>query len=214
MAQQQHRRLDIEWVVVDDGAKRTPMTQGQKVIRPNWRWNPGDMTLCRNVSLALEHVTQPKVLFIEDDDYYPPGYVQYMADALDAAALVGQIPARYYNVRTRQYRLVGNDRHASLCQTAMKRTLTSVAQEICEGGSPFIDLALFRAVHNKWLITSAHHQAVGIKGMPGRAGIGFGHRPHPGWYPDTDLAVLRSWIGVDAEVYAQRYSVRIMEPVQ
>jgi hypothetical protein len=42
---------------------------------------------------------------------------------------------------------------------------------------------------------------VGIKGLPGRAGLGVGHRPGTGWTPDPDFVRLRSWIGDDVDSY-------------
>jgi hypothetical protein len=43
-----------------------------------------------------------------------------------------------------------------------------------------------------------------MKGLPGRAGIGIGHRPENNsymWVKDTDLGVLRQWIGEDIGLY-------------
>jgi hypothetical protein len=42
---------------------------------------------------------------------------------------------------------------------------------------------------------------VGIKGLPGRKGLGLGHRPDHRFTPDPDFAKLREWIGADAEHY-------------
>jgi len=47
--------------------------------------------------------------------------------------------------------------------------------------------------------------SVGIKGMPGRAGLGEGHAGHPRYAPDPSLNVLRQWLGPDAGHYARYY---------
>ena len=43
---------------------------------------------------------------------------------------------------------------------------------------------------------------IGVKGLPGCAGLGVGHRPNATWHDDTELKKLRQWVGADAEVYA------------
>lgn len=192
-------RGEIQWIVVDDGPENTEVTMGQTVVRPQPRWRPGEITLARNLLAAIPLVRGEKALFIEDDDWYAPGYIERMSVALDAAPLAGEAPARYYNVATRQYKNCGNTGHASLCQTGLRAELLPSLQRICRRGGKFIDLALWREHREKYLFHAPY--SVGIKGLPGRAGIGIGHRPKPGWAHDPGLAVLRSWIGGDAAAY-------------
>jgi len=187
-----------QWLVVDDVAEATPITMGQTVIRPWPRWS-GESTLGRNILAALPMVTGSKIVFIEDDDYIPPDYLKHMSTMLNAYPLAGEAPARYYNVATRQYRQLRNTAHASLGQTGIQRSLLPTLAAICERERKFIDIPLWRH-HGSigWLTVST---VVGVKGLPGRPGIGIGHRPAGHWPVDGDGSVLRSWIGEDAALY-------------
>jgi hypothetical protein len=114
-------------------------------------------------------------VIVEDDDYYAPGYLTQMAALSDGVSLCGQGFARYYNVRTRRFRQMGNRRHASLAQTAFKADVIPLLRSICERGVPRIDLPLWHEWRgSKRLGEPGGH--VSIKGMPGAAGIGVGHR--------------------------------------
>lgn len=196
---------DVQWIVVDDCNPGTRLHQ-QELIRPEPAWAPGQITLGRNLSAALSKVKHDKILFIEDDDYYGPGYVSEMARALDRSELVGEIAARYYNVEQRRYLEVGNVRHASLCQTGMRASLIPLFESVIDHGDGrgFFDLDLYRRYSSPHFLATRH--VVGMKGLPGRAGIGIGHRPRPGWMPDHDLRILRYWIGADAEAYCHYFA--------
>jgi glycosyltransferase involved in cell wall biosynthesis len=192
---------DVQWLVVDDCDPATTLTMGQELIRPTVRWKPGQNTLGRNLLAALPLAVFDKILFIEDDDYYPPEYLAAMAKLLDSYPIAGEAPARYYNVSTRQFKQLHNGHHASLCQTGIRRELVPSLMRIACREQKFIDIPLWRD-HGRTgpLMPST---AVGMKGMPGRAGIGMGHRPNAGWSDDQKMQTLCAWIGDDAEAYAQ-----------
>jgi hypothetical protein len=141
------------------------------------------------------------VIVIEDDDWYAPEYVQLVVNRLESQPvlhLCGECPSRYYNVRTRCYRLPGNTGHASLCQTAMRLESVPRALDVMTD-DPWVDLQLWSKIKGTLY---EGYSVVGIKGLPGRAGVGIGH--HPGGTPDPELDVLRAWIGDDdAWVYAE-----------
>lgn len=197
-AERQTYRGEIQWLVADDGPVDTPCTMGQTVIRPEPRWNPGQNTQFRNILAMLPLVKFDRIVAWEDDDHYAPTYVETMVRRLDEAALVGEFPSRYYNVRDRRWRDCGNSDHASLCQTAMRAETLPALKRICEQ-QQWIDMALWPRVADKKLFPG--HENVGIKGMPGRPGQVRAHRITIGMSSDPDLSALRSWIGEDAEVY-------------
>jgi hypothetical protein len=201
--QRQTYKGELQWIVVDDGPEPTPMTHGQLAVRPQPRWSPGAITLSRNMLAALPLVLGAKVLFIEDDDYYGPQYLESMSHALDRAALAGQIPARYYNVRSRQYRVIDNVRHASLCQTGIRAEVLQKLELACRAENRFIDLRLWR--ENQGEVAEALG-SLGIKGLPGRPGIGIGHSPSARWIADTDGSWLRNAIGEDAAAYQSYFA--------
>lgn len=200
MARQTYRG-DIQWICVDDVATPTPCTMGQTVIRPVPAWTPGENTLARNLLAAFPHVKHDKVVFWEDDDFYAPGYLQAMADALDRAPLAGEFPACYYNILTRQY-WTGSEHphHASLCQTAIRAEMIPALAEMCKRRRDHIDINFWReSKADKFWVRDAG--CVGIKGLPGRPGIGMGHRPRFWWPHDSDGSMLRAWIGEDVAAY-------------
>ena len=202
----------LQWIVVDDCVPAT--TEPEAIpsrpdwivtwIRPEPFWQPGQNTLARNLLAAIPEVTHDRVLFMEDDDWYAPEYVASMVERLDGAEIAGEVPARYHNVARRMFWSLGNGAHASLAQTAISASALPALAGICrDRGSAFIDVTLWQAIPEpRRRVRSSF--SVGIKGMPGRPGIGSGHRPTgSGWRADPDLSVLRSWIGDDAKFYEE-----------
>lgn len=183
----------VQWIVVDDVEPATPTHLCQTVIRPKPFWKPGtENTLARNLLAGLEAVKAERVLFIEDDEAYLPGYLANMDAMLDEAAVCGQMNSRYYHVGSRRYRTLENRQHASLCQTGIRADVIPRLQQICREGSLGIDLRLWHAPGS----LSHESDVVSMKGLPGRPGIGIGHRPAgSSWRVDVDGIVLREWLG-------------------
>ena len=194
----------IQWVVVDDGRKETHTHFVQQVVRRA----PGEgHTLCANLRAALEPgVLQGEAtLFIEDDDYYSPNYLDLMACALYDHELAGEGLAHYYNVAARRYFIHDNLGHASLCQTGLRPEKYRALRESLDGDNPFVDLRIWATGGTIWR-PSQVPSAVGIKGMPGRGGIGTGHQEIPKEYQkDDDLQVLWTWMNSDADLYRKFY---------
>jgi hypothetical protein len=218
MSRQTYRGT-VQWLVVDDCDPPTALPELEKygtpflnasgcevqVIRPELRWQHGQNTLARNLLAVLDVIRFEKVVFVEDDDWYSADYLEFMSGLLDKHEIVGEAPARYYHVPSRLYRTLPNARHASLCQTGIRADIVPRMREICrEPSGTFIDVRLWEGAPRAGLSDSPGH-CVGMKGLPGRAGIGIGHRPEgrgADWKSDTDRAVLRSWLGnTDAEAY-------------
>lgn len=201
---------ELQWLIADDCDPPTPCTLGQTIVRPTPLWSPGDNTQCRNLMALLPLVRHPKILILEDDDYIAPRYLERMSQYLDSAPLVGEVNAHYYNVATRTYRVIHNLRHASLCQTALRVEVLPALASICQRGVPWIDLELWRSWRGDCELVPPPSSdgiplCVGIKGMPGRAGIGIGHQDRFPGTSDQDGSVLRGWIGQDADLYAGYY---------
>lgn len=203
----------INWVVVDDCVPETNCTMGQTVIRPKPAWQPGQNTQSKNLQLALaaEHLDD-KILFIEDDDHYAPGYLDLMSHWLDEAQLVGEKHTRYYNVRHRCSFISANKQHSSLCQTGFRIGILPLVKDICRQGAKFIDMLIWSAAGERGKLYPFHPRfspgpvsglCIGMKGLPGRLGIGMGHRQTGRWTPDPDMSTLQSWIGQDAANYAK-----------
>lgn len=134
-------------------------------------------------------------VFLEDDDWYAPGYLTAYAEALRLHPLVGAPNARYYNVRTRRFRVLPNHDHASLAQTGVSREAVFHAYERVVLHSRALQLD--RSIWSSWkgpksLDRSLSPLHVSIKGLPGRKGYGIGHRDTFG-IPDEGLETFRAW---------------------
>jgi len=201
------------WLVVDDGKNGpTKTTLGQEYVRrepqPDDPRTTETMNYLAIAALMNEIGTNEIMFFIEDDDYYRPDYLERMAQGIEGVDLVGEIPSRYYNVALRSYMLCDNDKHAGLCQTAIRGvvvpTWIKVLQNVRNLDNPFSDINLWKAWTGpkRFVESPLRPLCVGIKGMPGRKGIGCGHRPGPNQRPDPELEILKKWIGSeDLEVY-------------
>lgn len=201
----QTRRPD-EWIVADGGETPATCAMGQTHIH-DARFPPGAANFCHNLLNGLNAASGELVVFCEDDDWYAPTHLATIeALALTGARLLGSEPVqRYYNVAQRRYLLLDNI-GASLCQTAFVRELApdfrGVVNDCMARGSFGVDTTFWRSVpRSQWAFTG-ERTVVGIKGLPGRRGLGIGHRPDGRWKADPDLAKLREWIGDDAESYA------------
>lgn len=210
---------DVNWLVVDDCVPETNCTMGQTVIRPKHAWRLGQNTQGRNLQLLLasEHLGD-KILFIEDDDYYAPGYLDRMDHWLDEAQLVGEKHTRYYNVQCRSWHISANKCHSSLCQTGFRAGMLPLIRDVCRQGNRFLDMLIWSAAAERGKLYPFHPRfnpgpvsglCIGIKGLPGRPGIGMGHRPQPPrrqrWNDDADMSTLQGWIGQDAAANYAKY---------
>lgn len=203
-ALRQMPRVPVQWIVADDGLQPACCTLGQEHLRLPPAENSGE-SFRRNLAAALQHVRYDAVAFIEDDDWYAPAYLQRVWTWLvGGAQIVGEARARYYHVRERRYLHCRNSAHASLCQTAIRRELVPwLLAHLKRTETTFVDIDLWRdaAVKCRQLLWPNSQLSVGIKGLPGKAGIGIGHRLDASCRRDVDGRVLRQWVGADAEVY-------------
>lgn len=194
------------WLVVDDCDPATPIPHVRRgiltgVIWPDWRWKPGMNTQARSMAELLKRVPDDAtVIIVEDDDVLLPPHVENLLKALETADLVGEKTSKYYNVASMRWRLMPGKYHASLATVGLKGPALKTLREICQRGSRRIDMDLWgQFAGPKTLLESAN--VIGIKGLPGRAGIGVGHRDSFGT-PD-DGTVLREWLGDRATAYEQ-----------
>jgi hypothetical protein len=193
------------WFIVDDGVDRQALPNLSKswnieYLRAAPFWQPGQNTQARNLLVGLQAVDPAvPVAMIEDDDYYAPDWLDTVLHELECAELVGEQLARYYNVTLRRGMQLNNKRHASLCATALRDGALATFERACKVAPKFIDLELWHHHRDKHLFRG--NRVVGIKGLPGRGGIGMGHRSDFKGELDLDGALLRSWIGSDASAY-------------
>ena len=197
----------VHWIIVDDGHQPQPVSFRRDhweltLVRPQPYWQPGENTQARNLLAGLAQVPDGgRLLIIEDDDHYAPSWLRMANDALGRAELVGETRARYYNVSDWRWLEHNNSAHASLCATGMRGAAIQMFHECCTSQHRFIDMTLWRNYPGSKRLFSGH-LVTGIKGLPGRAGIGMGHQASiRGSSLDSSGARLRAWLGSDADSY-------------
>lgn len=200
------------WIIVDDGVDRQPITFRRNkwmltVVYPEHVWKDNMNTQIMNLKLGMKLV-QPndRLVIIEDDDCYHPNWLKKVNNWLNKHDLVGEASARYYNVVNKGAKKMGNMKHASLCSTAMKgKAIDFFRFKLQQQGQKFIDKDLWPEFQgSKQLYQSA--MVVGMKGLPGRMGIGIGHHPEflvNNGRHDVDRNILSNWVGPNTDLYAQ-----------
>ena len=192
------------WIVVDDGDEPvSPAPEMTHLVRRARTSNEPEHSLCLNLRQALPFLTEDKVLILEDDEYYAPTYVEEMSRRLNSSPAVGIGFSKYYHLGLRSYYVHENMAHASLAQTSFRSELLDrFIRAMADPREKFVDIKFWkqvRAIGNVWrdgdrYDGAAGAQYLGIKGMPGRFGIGFGHKAMPQYKQDEGLDVLRRWI--------------------
>lgn len=196
----------VRWVIVDDGEQAQPLSFARPgwelcVVRPRPYWRSGENTQARNLLAGLAVIGDAEsVAVIEDDDWYAPDWLATVHEALQTAELVGEGHARYYNLARGVGRQLVNGSHASLCSTAVRGQALKRLRAMCTAHLKFIDIHLWRAGGGRLI---GGHRVVGIKGLPGRGGIGAGHRQSFTGTPDHGGRLLREWVGPDADRYLE-----------
>jgi hypothetical protein len=209
---------EVLWIIVDDAVPVTTdiitddFRKGWRIIKlyPEPRWKKGDNTQARNLLAGVNEVKKHKVdaiFIIEDDDYYSPRYLRVMMRKIKGYDVAAEAYTVYYNPVKRGYLRNVNDRHASLFQVAFVPDLLPVFKKVCETKVRFIDIDFFRTLSfsnpkKKINIFNNLDLAIGIKGLPGRAGIGMGHRADSKLISDPNFEKLRTLIGEDYIFYA------------
>jgi glycosyltransferase involved in cell wall biosynthesis len=214
---------DWHWVVVDDGRNSVQQlldfhgefcTGRLTYIRPNPIWF-GLNTQKRNLLAALPECKSEWIAFIEDDDWYHPQYLERMlAKAAEGHSIVGEARAKYYHLPSSSYRLMDNREYASLAQTVMHRDVLIAFKDTLMAHDDLFDVMLWRRLRHegKFHLFPKSTHVVGIKGMPGRPGIGVGHRPGLGWHKDPDCKILKQLIGPDIALYRDFLGSRVSQP--
>lgn len=205
----------IQWVVIDDADPPTKCTMGQEYHRGPIRWAPEINTQRPNMDEALKHVQGDVIFIIEDDDYYAPTYLETMMTFLEFTEIVGIGNTYYYSVLSPGFKMMKNYGHASLCQTAVRKSLMPLLYQAVHSGEKYFDIDLWKKIQLKeipMLIYSNSGISVGMKGLPGREGIGVGHN-HRDYYYDAGHKKLIELIGEDDAVWYKQFTKFGQKPV-
>lgn len=209
----QTHKTDAEWIIVDDSSKMLPAnkivfqhnryTLAKKYFRGPRAWEPGLNTQRFNMEEAIKHVKGDYIFFWEDDDLYKPDYIETMLDLLKYADIVGECKSKYFNLSLPGYKEMHNYRHASLCQTAIKRSLLPLVKTAIDSGEMYFDIHLWNQIHDSripYILIAESNMVIGIKGMPGRAGLGVGHN-NKDYLVDPGFVKFGEWCGEYASNY-------------
>lgn len=203
----------LQWIVVTDDGKGGDLVPLFKLLPKNItpelynaqeNWRPGVNTHKFNMEQALDKIKGDRILFIEDDDYYHPRYIETMNTLLDVADIAGEANASYYNIKIPGWRRMQNYNQASLAQTGIKVALLPALKAAMKMDGN-IDGNLWELTHKqgvKGLLVTDYNLCIGMKGLPGRPGIGIGHS-FKDYLPDPNLSILRKWLGDSALPYIE-----------
>lgn len=168
----------VLWIIVDDCDPHTPITFKRGdwtmyAIRPQPRWQPGQNTHNRNLIAGLERCGD-RVVMVEDDDYYGPKWLSMCNRWLDDHDAVGEAPGLYRHINGSE-RMMHN-KTPSLCATAFKgEWMRKWLIEVCRTHKTAVDVHFWRGLDSLGGIHPHSGEQIGIKGQPGRPGIGVGH---------------------------------------
>lgn len=198
----------INWIVVNDDNGKTKCTKNQTKINSPLLWKKGYNTQRINWMYAFAPLIESKAEYVfcwEDDDYYSSTYLEEYVYLLQKFDLVGEGNAKYYYIPMHVYKEIHNYEHTSLAALAFSKKILPLFEKALHSGEPFFDLKFWQYAKEESvnsLIFANKNLSVGIKGIPGRPGIGLGHRPD-GWESDPFGKKLMEWIPTDWESYKQ-----------
>jgi hypothetical protein len=105
-------------------------------------------TLPHNMAAGLERVQAPKVIIVEDDDWYAPGYLSATERRLDEYDLVGEGQALYVLLTPPHVKCMNNMGHASWAAMGFKgAALEFVRAFVPTFRDAFLDLHTWRNFH-------------------------------------------------------------------
>ena len=202
-------------MIVDDGIEPLQINPSIPftVIHPENKWRLGDNTQKRNMLIAMNECKGDIIAVIEDDDWYGPDYLSTMIDHLSHGfAVVGLSNVPYYNIMYKKYKNLKNGSFSPMGMTVFKRSAINTLRAILSTYDNRFDVRFWKTLTvPRNLISPIVNKkpiAVGIKGVPGRPGLGIGHNcSDPGWQNDlATMSTLETWIGADSEEYRKIYT--------
>ena len=168
-----------EIIVIDDGEIPTEITLDATVILPERKWSLGDNTQKRNLLVGLEEASGEIIMICEDDDFFAEDFFENLYKELTNTRYnfeaVGELNSRYYNLKHQKWRILNNGSFSPLCQTIFRRSLIPTLKQVLSEGESKIDVRFWKKLVCPRYLIPESLKSVGMKGMPGRPGLGIGH---------------------------------------
>lgn len=219
--QRQTYRGPIQWIVVhDEGTEDLELTLPNPNIQIEVHkgptvWQEGLNTQRLNMNLALSKVKGKFIFVMEDDEWYSSRYLEIYCSLLEKFGAVGESNSKYFHVQVQGYKEMGNVSHSSLSQTAFRVELLELMKMAVNSGNMYFDIVFWLTLQRDKIPTvlmNNKNLSIGIKGMPGRGGIGAGHRTKD-YIIDLDWKRLESWVGpIDSTLYKQYSTLKRKKP--
>lgn len=210
---------EVRWIIVNDGPalerKSDFGSQESRLFNVDSRHIKGP-TLGFNTRVALDYIDRlgdfpTRIIIMEDDVWYAPNYITFMAALMRKADIVGTAPAWVYNVAARKYKLWHSRKHASWSETCVSGlNACTYLYGVCGRAGTMLDMNMWlkhpgmrKHRTTDFLLQLEKPLAVSMKGHGQARTLGKGHVPADvaAWESDADLSVLRSWIGSAVENY-------------
>ncbi len=196
-----------EWIVADDGEQHAVLTLNQTHIKLE-RIYSGGQSLANNLLTGLTDATGDVIVIWEHDDWYAPNHLETCLKYLAKADVVGADLQRYYNLPYKKHITMLN-KGSALCNTALSTDLLEMLKDAAlsafDSQSYGIDRLFWDSVPKVRQKIHQDYTVVGMKGLPGRPGLGMGHRPQVSkdrrWCHDPGYVQLKAWVGDDSQQY-------------
>ena len=199
----------VQWLVVDDGRTALDPPSECDYVRREPEQSDPEMTLTRNILAACPQIKGDLVIFMEDDDWYSPFYIETMVDALSAAVIAAPRSIYYYHIPAKRAcysDFAGAMTFSAFCQTGMRRALCGDLMKMCadDDGVQLLDRTFWKSVRQDWKhlfsLSDGHQLSVGMKGLPGRVRHKGAHDCYDRYdIDDHHEGGLRGLIGDDIE---------------
>jgi len=210
LVNQTYLKDNIQWIIVTDEKKfpehEERVLYSQDIYEGPLLWEEGFNTQRYSINHIVSngsYILGDYILFFEDDDYYAPTYIEEYVYLLQKFDVVGEGNAKYFHLPTRTYKEMKNYDHTSLASLGFKKEVLPTFKRALHSGDKFFDITfwdLAKKENLNTLIFTNKNLSIGIKGMPGRKGIGVGHNPE-GYTSDPFSQKLTQWIGEDIKHY-------------
>jgi len=207
-----------QWIIADDGVIPAVTTMGQThLVRP--RAYEGARSLHMNFRAMMDQITDHRddhaIIVMEHDDWYAPNHIERCVNGLQKHALYGSSKLHYFNVEHRVWCVMQNKApalHDTSFRASFIPEVYHAIDEAYRRDTKDLDRCIWLRQYrtlNCGFTADVKRSMVGIKGLPGRKGLGIGHfvEQNPRlWRHDPIMAKLSSWIShADAQGYADVY---------